>query len=69
LELEKHYVEVSLDSCRKDLGLLDSSVVGSAFFFAIIGVFGIWLAIAGMILAIAFAVTTVSFVSAEGGAR
>jgi hypothetical protein len=45
------------------------AVVGSAFFFAIIGVFGIWIAIAGLILAIAFALTTVSFVSAEGGAR
>ena len=50
-------------------GFLIPSVVGSAFFFAIIGVFGIWIAIAGLILAIAFAVTTVAFVPAEGGAR
>jgi hypothetical protein len=50
-------------------GFLIPTVVGSAFFFAIIGVFGIWIAIAGLILGIAFAVTTVAFVPAEGGAR
>jgi hypothetical protein len=46
-------------------GFLIPTVVGSAFFFAIIGVFGLWIAIAGLILAIAFAVTTVAFVPAE----
>ena len=50
-------------------GFMIPTVVGSAFFCAIIGVFGIWVAIAGLILAIAFAVTTVTFVPAEGGAR
>jgi hypothetical protein len=50
-------------------GFLIPTVVGSAIFFAIIGVFGLWIAIAGLILAIAFAVTTVAFVQAEGGAR
>ena len=42
------------------LGFLIPSLVGSAFFFAIIGVFGIWIAIAGLLLAIVFAVTTVA---------
>jgi hypothetical protein len=50
-------------------GFLIPTVLGSAFFFAIIGVFGLWIAIAGLILAITFAVTTVAFVPAEGGAR
>jgi hypothetical protein len=36
-------------------GFLIPTVVGSAFFFAIIGVFGLWIAIAGLIIAIAFA--------------
>jgi hypothetical protein len=51
------------------LGFLIPTVVGSAFFFAIIGLFGIWFAIAGLVLAIAFAVTTVAFAPPEGGAR
>jgi hypothetical protein len=50
-------------------GVLIPTVVGSAFFFAIIGVFGIWIAIAGLILVIAFAVTTVAFVPAVGDER
>ena len=50
-------------------GFLIPTVVGSAFFFAIIGVFGLWIAIAGLILAIALAVTTVAFIPPEGGAR
>ena len=50
-------------------GFLIPTIVGSAFFFAIVGAFGIWIAIAGLILAIAFAVTTVAFVQPEGGAR
>ena len=49
-------------------GFLIPTAVGSAFFFAIIGVFGIWIAIAGLVLAIAFAVTTVALVPPEGGA-
>jgi len=51
------------------LGFLIPTVAGSAFFFAIIGVFGLWIAIAGLILAIALAVTTVAFIPPEGGAR
>jgi hypothetical protein len=50
-------------------GFLIPTVLGSALFFAIIGVFGIWIAIAGLILAMAFAVTTVAFVQPEGATR
>jgi len=50
-------------------GVLIPTVVGSAFFFAIIGVFGIWIAIGGLILAIVFAMTTVAFAQPEGSAR
>ena len=37
---------------RKVAGVLTTIVVGIAFFFAIIGVFGLWVAIGGLTLAI-----------------
>jgi hypothetical protein len=53
----------------KTLNFLVPSLVGVAFFFAIIGVFGISIAIAGLLIAIIFAVMTVGLVPAEGGSR
>jgi hypothetical protein len=50
-------------------GILTPTVVGGLFFFAIIGVFGIWIAIAGLLTAVIFALITASFVPAEGDAR
>jgi hypothetical protein len=49
--------------------MLTATLVGGIFFFAIIGVFGIWIAIAGLLTAISFALITVSLVPAEGNAR
>ena len=37
---------------RKVAGVLMTVVIGTAFFFAIIGVFGLWVAIGGLALAI-----------------
>lgn len=53
----------------KTLNFLVPSLVGAAFFFAIIGVFGLSIAIAGLLIAIIFAVMTVGLVPAEGGSR
>lgn len=53
----------------KIAGILTPTLVGGIFFFAIVGVFGIWIAIAGLLMAIIFAVITVSRVPAEGNAR
>ena len=53
----------------KTLNFLVPSLVGVVFFFAIIGVFGISIAIAGLLIAIIFAVMTVGLVPAEGGSR
>jgi hypothetical protein len=50
-------------------GVLIPTVAGGIFFFAIIGVFGISIAIAGLFIAIIFAVMTVGLVPAEGGSR
>ena len=50
-------------------GILIATLVGGIFFFAIIGVFGIWIAIAGLLMAVIFALISVSFVPAEGDAR
>jgi hypothetical protein len=50
-------------------GILTATLVGGIFFFAIIGVFGIWIAIAGLLTAITFALISVSLVPAEGDAR
>ena len=50
-------------------GILTPTLVGGIFFFAIVGVFGLWIAIAGLLLAVIFAVISVSLVPAEGDAR
>jgi hypothetical protein len=50
-------------------GILIPTLVGGIFFFAIIGVFGIWIAIAGLLMAVIIALITVSLVPAEGDAR
>jgi hypothetical protein len=50
-------------------GILTPALVGGIFFFAIVGVFGIWIAIAGLLMAVSFAVITVSLVPAEGDTR
>jgi hypothetical protein len=50
-------------------GILTPTLVGGIFFFAIIGVFGIWIAVAGLLMAVMFALITVSLVPAEGDAR
>ena len=50
-------------------GILTPTLLGGIFFFAIVGVFGLWIAIAGLLLAIIFAVATVALVPAEGDAR
>ena len=50
-------------------GILAPTLMGGILFFAIIGVFGIWIAIAGLLVAFILAVVTVSLVPAEGDAR
>ena len=50
-------------------GILTPTLLGGIFFFAIVGVFGLWIAIAGLLLAVIFAVATVALVPAEGDAR
>ena len=50
-------------------GILTPTLVGGIFFFAIVGVFGLWIAIAGLLMAVIFAVITVSRFPAEGDAR
>ena len=50
-------------------GILTPTLVGGIFFFAIVGVFGLWVAIAGLLLAVIFAMVTVGLVPAEGDAR
>jgi hypothetical protein len=50
-------------------GILIPTLMGGIFFFAIIGVCGTWIAIAGLLLAVMFALITVSIVPAEGDAR
>ena len=51
------------------VGFLVPSLVGVTFFFAIIGVFGLGFAIAGLLVAVIGAVVLVRRVPAEGGAR
>ena len=53
----------------KILGVLVPSLVGVTFFFAIIGVFGLGIAVAGLLVAVIGAVVLVRRVPAEGGAR
>jgi hypothetical protein len=50
-------------------GILTPTLLGGIFFFAIVGVFGMWIAIAGLLIAIIFAVISVNLVPAEGDAR
>jgi hypothetical protein len=50
-------------------GILTPTRVGGIFFFAIVGVFGIWIAIAGLLLAIIVSVIAVSLLPAEGDAQ
>ena len=50
-------------------GILTPTLVGGIFFFAIIGVFGIWIGIAGLLIAVIFALITFSLAPEEGDAR
>ena len=50
-------------------GILTPTLVGGIFFFAIIGVFGIWIAIAGLLMAVILALIIVSLVPAEVNVR
>jgi hypothetical protein len=45
------------------------TMLGTLFFFTIIGVFGIWLAIGGLLLALILALGIVGRVPVEGDAR
>jgi len=53
----------------KILGFLVPTLVGVTFFFAILGVFGLGIAIAGLLVAVIGAVVLVLRVPAEGDAR
>jgi hypothetical protein len=53
----------------KILGFLVPALVGVTFFFAIIGVFGLGIAVTGLLVAVIGAVALVRRVPAEGGAR
>ena len=53
----------------KILGFLVPALVGVTFFFAIIGVFGLGIAVAGLLVAVIGAVVLVRRVPAEGDAR
>jgi hypothetical protein len=49
--------------------ILTPTLVGGILFFAIIGVFGMWIAVGGLLLAVMFALITVGLVPGEGDAR
>ena len=51
---------------RKVAGVLTTVVIGIAFFFAIIGVFGLWVAIGGLALAILTAGVIIGRAPEEG---
>jgi hypothetical protein len=51
---------------RKVASILTTVVIGIAFFFAIIGVFGLWVAIAGLALAILTAGVIIGRAPEEG---
>lgn len=53
----------------KILGFLVPSLVGVTFFFAIIGVFGLGIAVAGLLVAVIGAVVLMRRAPAEGDAR
>jgi hypothetical protein len=69
MELEGQILRTFWIIVAKIGGILTPTFVGEIFFFAIVGVFGIWIAIAGLLMAIIFAVISVSLVPAEGDAR
>jgi hypothetical protein len=50
----------SMKNFRRIAGATGSTIVGTCFFFTIIGVFGLQFAIAGLVLFIAIAVVTYS---------
>ncbi len=50
----------SMKNFRRAAGATVATIVGTCFFFAIIGVFGLQFAIAGLILFVAIAVITYS---------
>lgn len=50
-------------------GILTPTLIGGIFFFAIIGVFGIWITIAGLIIAVILALITVRLDPVEADAR
>ena len=51
------------------LGFLVPTLIGTLFFFTIIGVFGIWFAIGGLVLAVVVALAMFSCIPAEGDTR
>jgi hypothetical protein len=51
------------------LGLFVPTLIGALFFFTIIGVFGIWFAIGGVVLAVVVALAIFSRIPAEGDTR
>jgi hypothetical protein len=51
---------------RKVAGVLTTVVIGTAFFFAIIGVFGLWVAIGGLALSILTAGVIIGRAPGEG---
>ena len=51
---------------RKVASVLTTVVIGIAFFFAIIGVFGLWVAIGGLVLAILTAGVIIGRAPEEG---
>ena len=51
---------------RKVAGVLTTVVIGMVFFFAIIGVFGLWVAIGGLALAILTAGVIIGRAPGEG---
>ncbi len=50
-------------------GLFVPTLGGALFFFTIIGVFGLWFAIGGLLIAVILALVIVSRIPAEGETR
>jgi hypothetical protein len=50
----------SMKNFRRAAGAIGATIVGTGFFFTIIGVFGFQFAIAGLVLFVAISVTTYS---------
>ncbi len=51
------------------VGLFVPTLAGALFFFTIIGVFGLWFAIGGLLIAVILALVIVSRIPAEGETR